>query len=361
MNSTSSPFQFARLKTQQIMLLVLAAASPAVLIHSWFFGYGMLLNIVLAMVIGLASEAVCLWLQSKPIKVALSDYSTLVTALLFAVTIPPGTVWWLIAMGIVFAIALVKHAYGGLGHNVFNPAMAGYLFLLLAFPLSMTAWHLPQAATTPTPDHSPLSWTSFVESLSFVFPLIQNQAIDIDGLAMATPLIEYKMAGQSAVLEAYREGLPIFSRTSETGWELVNMAYLAGGLILLSLRIISWHIPVAVIASVLVMSLLFYSDGGSSVVGTPYLHLFGSATLIGAFFIATDPVSAATSNPARIIYGVIIGCSIYGIRVWGSYLDSVAIAVLFANFCAPMLDHFFRPRIFGHDRWSPLKGQTGHE
>lgn len=350
MSQPSSPFQFATLHTRQIMLLVLAAASPAVLLHTWFFGYGLLLNLVLATVVGIAVEALCLRAQNKPVRKNLNDCSVLVTALLFAITIPPGSTWWLIVMGMVFAIALVKHAYGGLGHNVFNPAMAGYLFLLLAFPLEMTAWHLPAAASEPVIGSTPLAWNGFIESLGFAFPALLDQSIDIDGLAMATPLIEYKMAGQSAVLEAYREGLPIVSRVSETGWELVNMAYLAGGIFMLAIGIIRWHIPVAVIASLLLMSLLFYSDGGSSVVGTPYLHLFGSATMAGAFFIATDPVSAATSNPARLVYGVIIGCSIYAVRVWGSYLDSVAIAVLFANFCAPMLDHFFRPRIFGQSR-----------
>jgi electron transport complex protein RnfD len=95
---------------------------------------------------------------------------------------------------------------------------------------------------------------------------------------------------------------------------------------------------------------LFYAPNSSTVFGTPYLHLLGSATMIGAFFIATDPVSAATGNNAKIVYGIIIGLSIYSIRVWGSYLDSVALAVLFGNFCAPLLDHYFRPRVYGHGK-----------
>lgn len=346
----SSPHQFAPLRTQRVMLIVILATLPGILVHAWFFGYGIMLNIIVAAGIALATEAACLKLKDAPIKDGLSDNSALVTAILFGIAMPPGSSWWLLAMGIIFAVALVKHAYGGLGQNAFNPAMAGYLFLLLAFPLQMTTWQLPTAALSPELQNSPLNAESLWQSLQFLAATSDAQVAALDGFAKATPLIEYKLAAPNAMREAQLVGLSYFSPTAETGWELTNMAYLLGGLILLSLGIVSWHIPFSILASVVVMSLLFYSPGNASVVGTPYLHLFGSATMIGAFFIATDPVSAATSNPAKIVYGIIIGVSIYSIRVWGSYLDSIAIAVLFGNFCAPLLDHVFRPRIFGHRR-----------
>lgn len=349
-SNTSTPHQFSPIKTQKVMALVIFATLPGVFISLWFFGIGILLNICVAMAAALSVEACCLKLRKLSIKTGLSDNSALVTALLFGIAIPPGSSWWLIVLGIIFAIVLVKHAYGGLGQNAFNPAMAGYLFLLLAFPLQMTSWHLPGAALTPEQGDSPLAWTSLVESVQFLLATSQSQLAEIDGFAKATPLIEFKMSAQSAVFGALENELSIFDRSAETGWELINIAYFLGGLCLLGLGIISWHIPAAVVLSVLAMALLFYSPGAASVVGTPYLHLFGSATMIGAFFIATDPVSAATSNPAKIVYGIIIGCSIYSIRVWGSYLDSIAIAVLFGNFCAPFLDHVIRPRIFGHKR-----------
>ena len=351
MAALSSPMQFGRRPVRKLMLLVLAATAPAVIVHTWFFGIGMLINIVLAMILGALAESFALLLRGKPVKDSLSDNSLLVTALLLGVAMPPGAPWWLLLLGILFAVLIAKQAFGGLGHNVFNPAMAGYLFLLLSYPLEMTSWHLPYAATDPAASFSPLSFNSMGESLQ----LLIASADIADGMAMATPLIESKMAVQSAVLSAFDEGLPLFSRQSETGWELVNWAYLLGGLFLLLCRIISWHIPVAVIGSVLAMSLLFYAPGNSSVMGTPYLHLFGSATMIGAFFIATDPVTAATSRPAKLAYGILIGISIYAIRVWGSYLDSIAIAVLFGNFCAPLLDHWLRPTIFGHGRRKDLR------
>ena len=346
MAALSSPMQFQILRTHRIMLLVLLATTPAIAVASWFFGYGVLLNIVFAVTAAVSCEAIILKLRYQSVRAHLADNSVLVTALLFALAVPPGSPWWLLTLGIVFAVALAKHAYGGLGNNVFNPAMAGYLFLLLAFPLEMTTWHLPLAAIETNTNSSPLSWHSLTESVGFLFPFV-SELDSFDGMAMATPLIEYKLASNSAVLEASREGLALFDRSSGTGWELVNFAYLLGGLCLFALGIISWHIPVAIITTVLLLSLLFYAPGNTAVIGTPYLHLFGSATMIAAFFIATDPVTAATSNPAKLVYGIIIGCAIYSIRVWGSYLDSIAIAVLFGNFCAPLLDHTLRPRIFG--------------
>ena len=304
---------FARWRAQHSMLLILAAALPALAVHTWFFGAGLLINFLLSAAAGLVAEALCLRLRHQPVGAGLADCSMLVTALLFAVMVPPGTSVWLLTAGMVFAIALVKHAYGGLGHYVFNPAMAGCLFLLLAFPLSTSGWQLTAA--------------------------------------------ESGVTDSSVLLRVYQQALPIFSRDSGTGRELVNMAWLAGGMLLLGLRIISWQIPLTVIVSVLVLSMLLHSSGAVPMAGSPWWHLFGTATMVGAFFIATDPVTAATSSSARLLYGLLVGCCIYGLRVFGSSPDSVAIAVLFGNFCAPMLDHWCRPRRAGRNPTQPL--QTG--
>lgn len=347
---SSSPMQFFPLQTSQIMLLVILATLPAMLVSTWFFGYGVILNVLFASLIGLLCEAAICRIRGRAVRATLADNSCLLTAVLFGMTIPPGTAWWLIAMGMVFAIALVKHAYGGLGQNTFNPAMAGYLFLLLAYPLDMTSWHLPVAAQDFTSTHSPLGWQGLLQSLGCLFPFLPvlGDGLTVDGLAMATPLIESKLAAGNAIRTAMEEGYGLFARRAETGWELVNVAWLLGGLFLLATRLISWHIPLSMIAATLVMSLLYYSPSAAAVLGTPYLHLLGSATMMGAFFIATDPVSAATGSRAKIAYGLIIGVSLYSIRVWGSYLDAVAIAVLFGNFCAPLLDRLLAPRKYGH-------------
>ncbi|MEX0965458.1 MAG: RnfABCDGE type electron transport complex subunit D [Pseudohongiellaceae bacterium] len=362
-----APFQHSGKDVAQLMQTLLYALLPGIFCSLWFFGYGILINIVLAILFALFAEAVVLRLRGKHIFLHLSDKSVLVTAVLFAVAIPPGSPWWLTAIGIVFAVVIAKHLYGGLGQNPFNPAMCGYAMLLLAFPLEMTSWHVPgevlngpltvdslgiPTTTTERQLISPLSWTAFQQSALLAFPFAVSNTVQlqefIDGLVLATPLIEFKMAGHSALLAARDSGASLFARGSETAWEIINIGYLLGGLFLLYKRIISWHIPLAIIATVLAVSALMYAPGSVAVYGTPYLHLFGSATMIGAFFIATDPVSAATTKSGKIIYGIIIGVSIYAIRVWGSYLDSIAFAVLFGNFCAPVLDQYCRPRIFGH-------------
>ena len=351
---TSSPMQHDSLGTNRIMLLVVAACLPGVLIGTWFFGYGILINISLAVIGALVLEACLVKIRGREPRLYLADNSALVTAVLFGIAMPPGSQWSLVLMGIAFAIVIGKHAFGGLGQNAFNPAMCGYLFLLLTFPLEMTSWHLPNDTIVEGSSFSPLGWQGFLQALVLTFPFLASDPTGIqatvDGLAMATPLIEFKMAGPNALRAAQESGLSLFARSSETGWELVNIGYLLGGLFLLFKRIINWHIPVSILATIVVLSLLFYAPGSTSIYGTTYLHLFGSATMIGAFFIATDPVSAATTNQGRLVYGIIIGASIYAIRVWGSYLDSIAIAVLLGNFCAPLLDHFCRPRLYGEKR-----------
>lgn len=374
---TSSPLQTGKQTVADIMKLVMLALVPGIAIGIWFFGFGILINILLAAVTAIALEAGVLKLRKKDIRLHLSDNSALVTAVLFGIAVPPGSPWWLVLSGIFFAIVVAKHLYGGLGQNPFNPAMCGYVLLLLAFPLHMTTWHIPSEIvssgiridilgipdiTTGQQILSPFSWPGLKQSLILSFPFIATNSQElIDGLAMATPLIEFKMAGHSALLAAWNSDLSLFARESETGWELMNIGYLAGGLLLLFKRVISWHIPLSILLTIGVISSLFYAPGSSAVYGTPYLHLFGSATMIAAFFIATDPVSAATSNPARIIYGILIGTTIYSIRVWGSYLDSVALAVLFGNFCAPLLDYYWRPRIYGHSKSGAASLQPNSE
>lgn len=373
----SAPFQHSGRSISRLMQTLLYALLPGICASLWFFGFGILINIILSIVFALLAEAAVLTLRGRELRANLSDRSALVTALLFAIAIPPGSPWWLVALGIVFAIVVAKHLYGGLGQNPFNPAMCGYAMLLLAFPLEMTGWHIPSEVaigpltvdTLGVPNASeaneilsPLSLHGLQQALLLAFPFMASNALDIkefvDGLAMATPLIEFKMAGNSALAAAQNSGAALFARGSDTGWEIVNIGYLLGGLLLLYKRIITWHIPASIIATVGVVSVLFYAPGSVAIYGTPYLHLFGSATMLGAFFIATDPVSAATTRSGKLIYGTVIGLAIYSIRVWGSYLDSIAFAVLFGNFCAPLLDQYCRPRIFGHAARNTLRARN---
>lgn len=351
--------------TAGLMRRLLACLCPGIFAAVWFFGVGVLLNIVISVFCALIFEAVALQVRGKNIRNSLSDYSAVVTAVLLALSIPIGAPWWIVVLGVGFAIVIGKHAFGGLGQNSFNPAMCGYLFLLLSYPLVMTTWHVPLTHTVTGEVISPLSLNGLVQSIRASFSVAAFNSTEtlniIDGMTMATPLIEYKLAAPNAINSAISNQANIFDRNSATGWEIISIAYLLGGLTLLKLNIIRWQIPFSLLATLAVLSFIFYSSGAAAVVGSPYFHLFGGATMLGAFFIATDPVSAATTNGGRIAYGITIGVCVYGVRVWGSYLDAIAIAVVFANFWAPLFDILFKPTVYGHPSFSKRLTQDFQE
>lgn len=354
----SSPHLHRDTGVGRIMALVVLACLPAYLVSTWFFGWGLSINIVVTACTALGLEAVLMRVRGRAMLPALRDNSALVTVILLSFAIPPGAPWWIPLLGASFAIVLGKHIYGGLGHNIFNPAMVGYVALLTAFPLKMTGWQIPSAQTIDNLPINPLDLQGFLISLSSTFPFLPitipgGLDLAIDGFAKATPLLFYKMAAHSAVIGEWQAGNPLFERSAETGWELINFSFLCGGLFLLWKRIISWHIPVSIILTVTALACGFYflKPGSENVYGSPILHLFGTATMIGAFFIATDPVSAPGSSKGKLCYGMLIGVLIYSIRIWGSYLDSIGFAVLLANSATPLLDYSFRARIYGEPSW----------
>ncbi len=320
-----------RPSTAQIMLLVLLACIPGIAAMVVFFGAGVLLNIVWLIPCALALEAAVLKIRKKPVASSLTDFSAAVTALLLALSLPPAAPWWLGLTGVFFAIVVAKHLYGGLGYNPFNPAMVGYAVLLIAYPLEMTRWLFPATADQELPD------------LMALFDQFLGSAPEaMDAFVGATALDQFKLDRGGLTIDEYWTGNPLFGRLSGTGWEWINAGFLAGGLYLLYRKIISWHIPVAVLGSIGMMALLFYDGGSSASHGSPFFHLFAGAAMFGAFFIATDPVSGPATNQAKLIYGLLIGILIYCIRIWGAYPDGVAFAVLLGNFAAPALDYFVR-------------------
>jgi len=323
------------------MQLVLLATLPGVLALTWHFGWGTLVNIIWAATVALAAESFALKLRQRPIKFYLSDYSALVTAVLLAIAIPPYSPWWMIAVGVGFAILIAKHLYGGMGYNPFNPAMVGYVVLLISFPLEMTSWTAPrQALQGELP-----GITDAIKALFEGRDAIA--AFAIDGISMATPLDVLKQ-NNSLIIDDLWAQSPQFGQWAGLGWEWVNLGFLAGGLFLLWQRIFTWHAPLSMLASLIIMSTLFYDGGSSASGGSPLFHLLSGATMLGAFFIVTDPVTSAVSNRGRMIYGALIGVLLYLIRVWGNYPDAIAFSVLLMNFSAPLLDHFTQPRTYGH-------------
>ncbi len=321
------------------MLQVAYALIPGILIFSWLFGWGVIINILLASVTALTTEALMLRLRQRPVKIFLSDGSALVTALLLGLALPPLAPWWLILLGTAFAIIFAKHIYGGLGFNPFNPAMIGYVMLLISFPLEMTRWPAPLSLSDA---HLTLS-----QSFAYVFSGHLPAGIRLDALTMATPLDALKTnLGLNQTIQEITTR-PIFGSIAGTGWQWLNIAFLAGGLWLIHKKIISWHVPAAMLGSLALISLLFYIINPATY-SSPLFHLFSGAAILGAFFIATDPVSCATTPKGRIYFGIGVGILTYVIRNWGGYPDAIAFAVLLMNMAAPTIDHFTRPQVFGH-------------
>ena len=338
----TSPHATGPLNTARVMQLVLLATIPGVLALNWHFGWGVLVNIVFASGVALAAEALALTLRKKPLGFYLGDYSALVTAVLLAVAMPAYSPWWLIAVGVGFAILIAKHLYGGMGYNPFNPAMVGYVVLLISFPVEMTTWAAPRQAFSG-------EMPGLADAISVLFAGREAiTAFAVDGITMATPLDILKQ-NNSLLIEDLWQQSPVFGQWGGLGWEWVNLGFLAGGLFLLSQRIFTWHAPISMLASLTLISALFYDGGSSASGGSPLFHLLSGATMFGAFFIVTDPVTSAVSVMGKIIYGALIGVLLYLIRVWGNYPDAIAFAVLLMNFAAPLVDYYTQPRTYGHE------------
>ncbi|NOR52142.1 MAG: electron transport complex subunit RsxD [Gammaproteobacteria bacterium] len=333
-NLISSPYSHGDSSLQQVMMQVVLALIPAIGIYFWIFGWGIITNIVLSIIFCLGFEAIIMWLRRRPIKSTLFDGSALVTAMLLAITIPPLSPWWIILIGSLAAIVLAKQLYGGLGFNPFNPAMVGFVVLLISFPKEMTQWLAPI--------ESGQQGISLLQSLQIVFG-----STGLDALSGATPLDALKSGiRMGETIEEAMAGTPIFGQLSGIGWEWINLAILVGGLWMLWRKTIRWQVPVAMLGSLAAIATLFYLIDPNHY-ADPLFHIFGGGALLGAFFIATDPVSGATSPKGRIIFGIGVGLFTYIIRSWGGFPDGIAFSILLMNMSAPMIDYYTQPKVFG--------------
>ena len=329
----TSPHAHGPMSTSRVMASVLLATVPGIFVMTYYFGFGTLVNIAFGCLVAIACESAALKLRGRPLAFYLKDCSVLVTATLLCIALPPYAPWWLITVGIASAVLLGKHLYGGLGYNPFNPAMVGYVVLLISFPLQMSSWAPPR----PLVDEVP----GLMDALTAVF-----SASSYDGVTMATPL-DLMRQNTGLLLDDLYEQTPQFGWYGGIGWEAANIAFLLGGIWLLYKRVFTWHAPVAMLVAIALCAALFYDEGSSQSGGSPLFHLLSGATMFGAFFIITDPVSSAVSNRGRLIFGALIGVIVYTIRVGGNYPDAVAFAVLVANFAAPFIDNYTQPTVYG--------------
>ncbi|MCL4121634.1 UNVERIFIED_CONTAM: hypothetical protein GTU68_046915 [Idotea baltica] len=320
------------------MKLVALATIPGLLAQTYFFGWGTFLQVLIAIITAISAEALVLKCRKRPLRPYLSDNSALLTGVLLALAIPPLSPWWITVIGVIFAIVIAKHLYGGLGQNLFNPAMAAYVVLLISFPVQMTTWLPVKELLT--------------ESISFsdsIWLILNGLTMNVDGMTMATPLDTVKTGLKAGLTTNEILTAPIFNSIAGLGWLWVNIGFLLGGLFLLQQRLIHWHIPVSFLASLFVISSLFALFSPDTAT-SPLFNLFSGATMLGAFFIATDPVSAATTPKGRLYYGALIGALVYIIRTWGGFPDGVAFAVLLTNMCVPLIDYYTKPRTYGHKK-----------
>jgi len=345
LNTPTSPHIHADISIRKMMSRVLMALVPAIITYTWFFGWGLLINMGIGIATALVCEFLMLKARQRPVHPFITDGSVLVTAALLAFCIPPLAPWWLMMLGVGFSVIVAKHLYGGLGYNPFNPAMVGYVMLLISFPKEMTVWLPPFIL-------SDLHF-SFLDTLNAIFFGVFPTGFTLDALSAATPLdlIKTQLNIDITVGET-KNTHALFGDFGGIGWEWVANWIFLGGVWLIYKKVISWHIPVAVLGSLFTIALIFYLKDPDHY-ASPMFHVFSGAAMLGAFFIATDPVSAATTNMGRIVYGIGIGILTYVIRVWGGYPDGIAFAVLLMNLAAPTIDYYTQPRVYGHKKNDP--------
>ena len=331
----TSPHAHGPRKTANLMRAVVIATLPGLFALTWFFGWGNLINVIWCSIIALLAESAVLLIRKRPVAFYLGDYSALVTGVLLGLALPPLAPWWVSVVAVGFAIIVAKHLYGGMGYNPFNPAMVGFALVLISFPVAMTtSW--------AAPSHLLDNPMSFFDTLSTIFGFSTQS---IDAFTMATPLDVYKHEIGHSIAEDVTKN-PVFGDFVAHGWEWVNIAFLAGGLFLMKKGVFTWHTPISMLAALVLMSLVFGWDADQST--PPLLHLFAGATMLGAFFIATDPVTSAVSPQGKLVYGAGIGILTYVIRTYGSYPDAIAFSVLLMNFAAPLIDLYTQPRTYGY-------------
>lgn len=306
-------------RLRQTMVLVLLACIPGVLALLWQYGWGVAVNLLLCSLSAVASEALLLAWRQRPIGTALADTSALVTGVLLAAALPPGAPWWLPVTAAAVAIGVGKQAFGGVGRNLFNPAMVGYAFVLLSFPLQMNHW----------PDQA--------HGLLDTWQAVFGSGQQADAWAQPT-VLDGLRHNRSLTIDELFTRHPGFGTVGGRGSEWANLGFLLGGLVLLQRKVITWHAPAGLLAGLALFSLLAWNGSGSDSNGSPLLHLFSGSTMLGAFFIITEPVSAPRAALAKLLYGFAAGLLIYLIRTWGNYPDGTAFAVLLMNLAVPSLE-----------------------
>lgn len=310
------------------MLLVIAALMPAYVISVAAFGWGALITTAISVAACVLFE----WLIAKFLlkqKPTICDCSAILTGLLLAFNLPSNLPWWIVVIGALVAIGVAKMTFGGLGQNLFNPALVGRVFLLIAFPVQMTTWPRPMGFHT-----------SYVDAETGATPL-----------ALMKQIVK---GGDNSVINQLPELWDMFA-----GWiggslgEVCALALLIGGIFLIIMRVITWHIPVSILATVALSAAVTGWCGalpeGITTLQYVAMSLCTGGIMLGAFFMATDYVTSPMTGWGKIIFGIGIGLIVIVIRTWGAYPEGMSFAILIMNACVPLLNHI-RPKRFGEKK-----------
>ncbi|HEB95013.1 MAG TPA: RnfABCDGE type electron transport complex subunit D [Sedimenticola thiotaurini] len=322
----SAPLLHQGMTTPQAMRDVWLALLPTTLAALWFFGIGALLLLLTTVIAAVGTE----WVFTPPErrKVVLGDNSAALTGLLLGLTLPPGLPLWMAFLGGVVAIGLGKTIWGGLGGNLFNPALVGRAFLLGTFPIAMTTW---------SPAGDPAAFFDLSASL-LALPL---QSPDYDAVSAATPLGLMKFQQQGTGFTRL-----LIGNTAGSLGETSGLLLLLGGIWLWLRRDLDWRIPAAIFASAALFSLVLFLVDGSRF-PPPQATLFSGGLLLGAIYMATDPVTSPTTPRGAWIFGVGIGLLVVLIRMFGGLPEGTMYAILLMNAATPLIDRWTQPRIFG--------------
>ncbi len=304
---TTSPHLHSNWSTRKVMWFVAAALMPSVFTALLFFGLYQLLIIVVAVLSAAATENIIQTLRKK--QPTILDGSAMLTGLLLALTLPPNFSLSATAIGSVAAIGLGKQIFGGLGYNIFNPALVGRAFLQAAFPVQITTWSKPHLA--------------------------------VDTVTSATPLAALKFDHISTDL-----GPLFFGNIGGSLGETSALAILAGGIFLIALRIVNWQIPVSMIIGIIIFGGVFHLIN-PAVNPSPLFHIFTGGFLFGAMFMATDWVTSPITSKGMWIFGLGISLILVVIRLYGGLPEGVMYSILFMNALVPLINRFMQPAVFG--------------
>jgi Na+-translocating ferredoxin:NAD+ oxidoreductase subunit D len=328
----SAPHTHDRSTVTSIMMNVVLGVLPCTLAGLWLFGWAAFNLLMVTVLATLAFEAFALTLSGQPVRRRLGDGSALVAGWLLALTLPPWAPWWIGVTGAAIAMLLAKHPFGGIGQNLFNPAIVARVALLIAFPVEMTQWPSPLTVAGPRVD--------FFEGLKVTF----GQGIP-DGLTGPTVLSLVRVNGNPVDVSWLHS---MFGERSGSLGETSVACIALGALWLLSKRVISWHIPVGILAGALLPAIGYHLVTNAPLDGAT--HLVSGGLLFTSIFIATDPASSPAADVGKFVYGVGLGLIVFVIRSFASLPEGVGFAVLLMNSLSPILDRKFKPRVYGRSR-----------